>query len=464
MAMAVAVKTSPPVTPFGRIDQLAIGILAGVSYVLGSFAIVGKLLPSLWWDRLGLPFTFLSATLLGVLLLLAASALVYGGLRLLGPHPEKGLKAGIFFGLFGVLLAVLLAKWASLWIEHWTLQDFFSPSVGIGLTAAVTLLLLVGTASIFLRPAVQRWLKVVEDQGWFSWTLYKRSQGQMVRRGTVFGLFVLTGCGVYTMIDHKTLEGASSDWQIPIPFTGKVRLKSEGDAGPFLREELADKLFVTVTQPGDSPLVSGQEVSWKAFHEAETNSRSANKTPPSGELVIDQYELHRFGESFRNNKVKITEPGDLPLKYVRGQVIDKSEFEKEKDKLKPEVRSASTAVAPDLPGGPVSYAGLTILPGVKFTLPLLLAALSLWLAFRLVNLPVFADFLIATEAEVNKVSWTSRRQLIQDTIVVLVTVVLTTLLLLAVDSVWFYLLSWDRISVLQVNKSQTTQEQKEKPW
>src|SRR2546430_6963945 len=40
---------------------------------------------------------------------------------------------------------------------------------------------------------------------------------------------------------------------------------------------------------------------------------------------------------------------------------------------------------------------------VSITLPLLLAAASLWLAYRVVNYPTFADFLIATEAEMNKV-------------------------------------------------------------
>ncbi len=34
---------------------------------------------------------------------------------------------------------------------------------------------------------------------------------------------------------------------------------------------------------------------------------------------------------------------------------------------------------------------------------------ALWLAWRVVNVPSFADFLIATEAELNKVSWTTRR-------------------------------------------------------
>ena len=40
--------------------------------------------------------------------------------------------------------------------------------------------------------------------------------------------------------------------------------------------------------------------------------------------------------------------------------------------------------------------------------PVALGLLGGWIAFRLVNLPSFADFLIAVEAEMNKVSWPTR--------------------------------------------------------
>jgi preprotein translocase SecE subunit len=91
---------------------------------------------------------------------------------------------------------------------------------------------------------------------------------------------------------------------------------------------------------------------------------------------------------------------------------------------------------------------LVLLPDLWITLPLVLAAASLWLAYRVVNLPVFADFLIATEAELNKVSWTTRRRLVQDTIVVLTTVVLLTCFLFVVDQAWAFMLT--RVGVLQL--------------
>ncbi len=58
------------------------------------------------------------------------------------------------------------------------------------------------------------------------------------------------------------------------------------------------------------------------------------------------------------------------------------------------------------------------------------------LRFRLVNMPRFADFLIAVEAEMNKVSWPSRGELIRSSIVVLITIVLLTVVLFAYDMFW----------------------------
>ena len=73
------------------------------------------------------------------------------------------------------------------------------------------------------------------------------------------------------------------------------------------------------------------------------------------------------------------------------------------------------------------------------------------MAWRIVNCPAFADFLIATEAELNKVSWTTRKRLIQDTIVVLMTVFLLTVFLFVVDVAWGKVLSNWPIGVLQIN-------------
>jgi preprotein translocase SecE subunit len=98
----------------------------------------------------------------------------------------------------------------------------------------------------------------------------------------------------------------------------------------------------------------------------------------------------------------------------------------------------------------------TLFPDWHLTGPLVLGGLAVWFAFRLVNHPSFADFLIATEAEMNKVSWTPRKRLFQDTIVVLITVLLLTLFLFFVDIFWGWFLSRDFIGVLPQTKYQYT--------
>jgi len=63
----------------------------------------------------------------------------------------------------------------------------------------------------------------------------------------------------------------------------------------------------------------------------------------------------------------------------------------------------------------------------------------------------------------NKVSWTTRRRLVQDTIVVLVTVALFTMFLFVTDIIWIKLLSLQPIpGVLQVDLKQEVQKQQEK--
>jgi preprotein translocase subunit SecE len=63
-----------------------------------------------------------------------------------------------------------------------------------------------------------------------------------------------------------------------------------------------------------------------------------------------------------------------------------------------------------------------------------------WLIIRIVHFPPFADFLIATEAEMNKVSWTTKDDLVRATTVVLATVVLMAVFLFAVDRLWTFIL------------------------
>jgi preprotein translocase subunit SecE len=84
---------------------------------------------------------------------------------------------------------------------------------------------------------------------------------------------------------------------------------------------------------------------------------------------------------------------------------------------------------------------------VAWGIPVVLCLVGGWIAFRLVNLPSFADFLIAVEAEMNKVSWPTRTELIRSSIVVIFSILFLAAVLYGYDSFWAFLLS--RLGVMR---------------
>jgi preprotein translocase subunit SecE len=77
---------------------------------------------------------------------------------------------------------------------------------------------------------------------------------------------------------------------------------------------------------------------------------------------------------------------------------------------------------------------------ISYNTTLLIVLVAAWIIWRVVEYPPFADFLIATEAEMNKVSWSSWNDLKRATAVVLATVLIISLFLLGVDVLWSKLL------------------------
>lgn len=66
----------------------------------------------------------------------------------------------------------------------------------------------------------------------------------------------------------------------------------------------------------------------------------------------------------------------------------------------------------------------------------LLVAFGCWFAYRLVQFPAFADFLVSVEAEMIKVYWPSYNELYSSTIVVLVVFVLLAASIFMFDTCW----------------------------
>ncbi|MBN1908572.1 MAG: preprotein translocase subunit SecE [Pirellulales bacterium] len=79
---------------------------------------------------------------------------------------------------------------------------------------------------------------------------------------------------------------------------------------------------------------------------------------------------------------------------------------------------------------------VTMEMGARYGLIGVLFLAGLWFAYRIVNLPAFADFLIAVEAEMNKVSWPTRAELFRGSAVVLVMIIALAAVLYVFDLLW----------------------------
>jgi len=71
--------------------------------------------------------------------------------------------------------------------------------------------------------------------------------------------------------------------------------------------------------------------------------------------------------------------------------------------------------------------------------PMALLVIGFWAAYRAVNYPRFADFLIAVEAEMNKVSWPSKGELIRSSVVVIFVIFMLAIVLFGYDVLWQWL-------------------------
>lgn len=76
----------------------------------------------------------------------------------------------------------------------------------------------------------------------------------------------------------------------------------------------------------------------------------------------------------------------------------------------------------------------------RYVTPLIVVVLGLWASFRVVNVPRFADFLISVEAEMNKVSWPGRDELLRASVVVIVVIFFLAATLFLYDVVLKWLL------------------------
>ena len=91
------------------------------------------------------------------------------------------------------------------------------------------------------------------------------------------------------------------------------------------------------------------------------------------------------------------------------------------------------------------YGALRGLDAGSYMVPAIPGVLLLagaWIGYRLVNWPRFADFLIAVEAEMNKVTWPGKDELIRASIVVMFTIFFLAVSLFLFDVVWQFIFNF----------------------
>lgn len=74
--------------------------------------------------------------------------------------------------------------------------------------------------------------------------------------------------------------------------------------------------------------------------------------------------------------------------------------------------------------------------GANYVFGLVFSLIGVWIAYRIVNYPAFADFLIAVEAEMNKVSWPTWPELWKASLVVIFVIFSMAISLWLFDIFW----------------------------
>jgi preprotein translocase subunit SecE len=88
---------------------------------------------------------------------------------------------------------------------------------------------------------------------------------------------------------------------------------------------------------------------------------------------------------------------------------------------------------------------LQLSPPVRYGLATALVVVAAIGMFWIVNRPRSADFMIATEGEMKKVSWSSRKEVVGSTKVVIITTLILTAILFAVDLLFVQVFRWVRV-------------------
>ncbi|NLF70427.1 MAG: preprotein translocase subunit SecE [Candidatus Anammoximicrobium sp.] len=130
-----------------------------------------------------------------------------------------------------------------------------------------------------------------------------------------------------------------------------------------------------------------------------------------------------------------------------GELFQVGVYKRSQGKIARQVTFAALAIGFALAAWRLSLHRIWLSSNVALVLSAILLVGGMWISFRIVNMPRFADFLIAVEAEMNKVSWPSKAELIRSSLVVIFVLFFLAVVLFGFDLVWGFL--FENIGILK---------------
>ena len=122
-------------------------------------------------------------------------------------------------------------------------------------------------------------------------------------------------------------------------------------------------------------------------------------------------------------------------------LFDASLYKRSQGRITRQVTFAAAALTFALGAYSLSNALLDRGAALRFGASGAVLLVGLWISYRAVNLPQFADFLIAVEAELNKVTWPTRSVLFRSSMVVIFLILFLAALLFVYDLIWSFFLT-----------------------
>lgn len=319
-------------------------------------------------------------------------------------------RARYFSGGFILGIFTALAMVASGSLDVPGALDFKYPLIA-GIVALPFLAIGMAVYKFVAEPST---MKSLDAQGWFAFKTYKPQQGHRIRRATLAALWFLAGSGMYTAYQSGALAAAN----LSMPFTGYYVVVDAHDS----------ELITPDLLPGVSGIRKGDPLDRSEYSRLLTllAADSANQLV---KVRGDRQEI-----PLTDNKKVLFEPGKLVRRdsVTQANRLITNPDEKSYFGIYREVQFKE-AIPPTV--RPEGRGQVMLLPSLG-TQALVFTIVLVWLSVRLTQVPAFADFLISTDAEMNKVSWASRSKLWQDTIVVIVGMLLMAGLMMGLDQMW----------------------------